>query len=475
MKISENNIDIRSIVWDIIKNFWVVILAVATAYLAVQSFYTVTYKPQYESNATLSVTMRGENGGSFSSLYLTGEMAEVFSEVFESSTLKKIIAQSMGVNSINGQISVGIIADTNLITLKVVSDTPEHAYMIINYALENYTMVSDYLFSNARLDALKAPTIPYAPNNPLNTAKACQVFMALAAIMSMGGIAFISYLRSTVKSRTDAKQRLDGRTVGIIPFVKRYRTSIFKLKAPKQAPLISSIMVGAHFVEATKKVATLFDVHMRRRSQKSLLVTSVDPNEGKSSVSSNLAIAFAKKGYKTLLIDVDLKKPSIHKIFNKTKGDYAAFTECIEGKRTVEEALIYESENLYLLCQFTGVHDSGTLICSQSAAELMHKFCSEFDYVIVDTPPMNISADAEIMLKYCDAATVVVRQDWSTVGVINDVGDVLKNSGKDFVGFVINAFRGSAVSGGSGRSYFNPEYKNEYRRKREVKSSGREV
>lgn len=475
MNFSENNIDIPSIVRDVIKNFWVVILAVATAYLAVQAFYTVTYEPQYESTATLSVTMRGENGGSFSSLYLTGEMAEIFSEVFESSTLKNIIAHSMGVESINGQISVGIIADTNLITLKVVSDTPEHAYVIINSALDNYSMVSDYLFSNARLDALKAPTVPYEPSNPLSTLRACQVFMALAALLSIGGIAFLSYMRPTVKSQRDAKERLEGRTIGVIPFVTRYKPGAILKKGIKHAPLINSIMVGAHFVEATKKVATLFEAHMRHRSQKSLLVTSVDPNEGKSSVSSNIAIAFAKKGFKTLLIDVDLKKPSIHKIFNKNKGNYATFTECIEGKRAVEEALIYESENLYLLCQFNGVHDSGSLICSQSAAELMHRFFNEFDYVIVDTPPMNISADAEIMLKYCDAATVVVRQDWSTVGVINDVGEVLKNSGKDFVGFVVNAFRGSAVSGGSGPSYFNPEYRNEYRRKREVRSDGREV
>ena len=94
--------DLRSTCVDLLKNIWVILLAVIAAYFGVTGFYQLQYVPEYTSTATLAVTMRGNNGGAYSSLSTTTEMASVFSEVFQSDALRSKIAQEMGVDSIEG-------------------------------------------------------------------------------------------------------------------------------------------------------------------------------------------------------------------------------------------------------------------------------------------------------------------------------------------------------------------------------------
>ena len=163
--------DLRSTCVDLLKNIWVILLAVIAAYFGVTGFYQLQYVPEYTSTATLAVTMRGNNGGAYSSLSTTTEMASVFSEVFQSDALRSKIAQEMGVDSIEGEISISLISETNLMVLQVTSNTPRNAYEIILSALNNYDTVSDYLFSNASLDTVSAPNVPYGPSNPMNVSR----------------------------------------------------------------------------------------------------------------------------------------------------------------------------------------------------------------------------------------------------------------------------------------------------------------
>lgn len=88
MEWSWEDFDIRSICKDILLNIWAVLLAAAAAYYGITGVYSLRYVPEYTSSATLAVTMRGNNGGSYSSLNMTKEMAGIFSEVFQSEALR---------------------------------------------------------------------------------------------------------------------------------------------------------------------------------------------------------------------------------------------------------------------------------------------------------------------------------------------------------------------------------------------------
>lgn len=159
--------------------------------------------------------MRGNNGGAYSSLSTTTEMASVFSEVFQSDALRSKIAQEMGVDSIEGEISISLISETNLMVLQVTSNTPRNAYEIILSALNNYDTVSDYLFSNASLDTVSAPNVPYGPSNPMNVSRVRKIGMLAAGAVVAAAIIILSFLRFTVKKKKLASKMLDGRDFGL--------------------------------------------------------------------------------------------------------------------------------------------------------------------------------------------------------------------------------------------------------------------
>ena len=462
MTFSLKDIDIRSIIRDFVKNFWVIVLAAVSAFLAVTGVYNLSYKPEYTSSSTLAVNVKGNNGGAYASLYLTNEMAEIFSEVFQSSALRKKIADSMGVDSFDGQISIELIAETNLMVLKVVSDTPKNAYSVIVAALENYDTVSDYLFTNANLSVLREPTVPFAPSNPKDSSRPAELAALAAAGLSAMLIAVFSFLRPTVKNSRKAKEQLDGKIIGVIPLVKKYKTKedvknkVTRKQINKKSVLITSVMVSMKFVEAVKKMSAVIERHMNYRKQKVLVVTSVEENEGKSSVAANIALSLAEKGNNVLLIDADLKKPAMNIIFDKQVEKDCSLSDCISGKQALSRIIVKEKEGLDCIYQHSGVHDSGKYLSSASFEKLV-SFCREkYDFIIMDTPPVGVSADAEILLGVGDTCVVVAREDWAEIGMINDVADVIRNSDCDFTGFVLNAFRSD--DGFSGSHYYGYGY-----------------
>ena len=447
MDFSLKDIDVRSILKDMLKNWFIILLAGISCFLTVFSVYNITYKPEYTSSATLAIMIKGNDGGSFSSLNLTNEMAGVLGEVFKSETLKNKVQEDLDVPYVNGKIDVSTIPETNLMVLKATSSSPKDAYLIVQSALRNYDQVSDYLFSNANLMVLKDPTIPFAASNPKGGSRESKIAFAFGVLASSCAIALLSFLRPTVKNVSEAKRKLDGRVIGIIPFVKKYKTKdeikrqVFKKKLKNEAVLISSPRVGMHFVESIKKIATMIERHMQRMDEKVILITSVDENEGKSSVAANIAIALANKGDRVLMIDADLRKPALFKIFETDSKGKKSVSEYLSGKDKNAEIDFNKKENLYCIYQFEGISDPSKLLSNDRIEKLINKCRDEFDYVIIDSSPLGRVSDAENLVQYADCVMLAVREDHTPVAVINDYTDVVRKADKDFVGFVLNAFQ----------------------------------
>lgn len=445
MEFQLSDIDIRSIIMDLIKNVWVIILAILAVRMGISGYYSLTYVPEYTSTATLAVTAKGSSSSAYSSLTTAMNMADVFSQVFQSDALKKMIEEDIGESNIEGTIKSSIISQTNLITLTVTSDTPAHAYQMIQSALNNYANVSDYLFSNASLQMVREPNVPYGPSNYVNYSRIEKLGTLAAIGLSVGAIILVSVLRPTVKRKGSARRQLDGRILGSIPFERKYKSIKEYLHKPKKSVLISSRLLSMPFTESNRKLATLIERHMARHKQKVLLVCSVGENEGKSSVASNIAIALAERHKKVLLVDCDLRKPALHRVFQIQKEVKNTFTEYLNGQVEFEQTICHVQEGLDVICQLKGVNHSANYILSEKMTEFINTCREQYDLIILDTPPMGVGADVEAILNYADTSIMTVRQDWSDVGAINDFSDVLKQNDKEFMGFVLNAFHESVL------------------------------
>ncbi|HIY19941.1 MAG TPA: polysaccharide biosynthesis tyrosine autokinase [Candidatus Blautia avistercoris] len=443
-EIREFNLDevsIRSVCVDVLRHIWVILLAAAAAWFAVTGTEKLIYEPEYTATATLVVNAKGSNSNAFTSLSLTSQMAGVFSEVFDSNTLREKIAQDLGMETVEGEISSSIIEETNLILLKVTSVNPRQTYLMIRSALDNYDSVSDYLFSNAVLRIVQEPTIPYSPSNVPNVARIRRLAMLGTALAVTALLVVLSVLRFTVKTKEGARRNLDGKILGSIPFEKKRLSLSDRMRRKNKSLLISSSMVSMKFAESSRKIATRLSHHMNRRGEKVLMVTSVSENEGKSSVAANLALALAEKGKNVVLIDADLKKPAQYRIFSREKNGQIRLSSYLSGKVSAYDVLEYEKKtNLFHIYQDAGVRNSSVLLDSEKMRTLLKACRKSMDYVILDSSPMALSSDTELMMRQVDILLMIVRQDWTDIRVINDAADVARKSGVDFAGFVLNAF-----------------------------------
>ena len=420
-------------------------------YLAIASFSIFTYRPEYTTTATMAVTARGSQSGTYSSLTTAMNMAEVFSEVFQSDTLKEKIKADLEVDNLDYQISASVISETNLMTLTVTSNTPKMTYQIMQSALDNYTSVSDYLFSNASLQMVQDASVPMSASNPLNYSRIQKLGTLASGVVMIGIIALLSIFRQTVKRSKQAKYQLDGRVIATIPYERKYHSLQELKKKPKKSVLINSPLLSMPYSEANRKLGALIERHMRRRNQQVLLVTSVAENEGKSSIAGNIALSMVDRGKKVVIIDCDFRKPALYKVF-ELKELKNCLSDYLDGNCKYEDFITYQN-NLAIISQKDSKKNSSNYFLTAQFTQFIKKCRSNFDYIIIDTPPMGACVDVEAIINHSDSSLMVVREDWSEIGAINDLCDVLKQNDQDFIGFILNAFHRSIFSNDSYSHY----------------------
>ena len=449
-----DEISVRGLCLELLQNLWMILVIGLSLWLGITGVHTLIYEPAYTSSATLVVTVKGQTSA-YSSLSVTSQMADVFGEVFQSSALRSRIIEDEG-EEISGDITCTPITDTNLLTLSVSSPDPRQAYLFINSALENYEEVAGDVFSNASLQILQEPQVPSSPSNT-SWIMARRNLLTAAGMLAMGAVICLFYLlRFTVKSPASASRLLDGKIRGVIPYENK---GILGRKKTKKALLLNSPLVSMDFAEASRRVQAKVEYHMRRNSQKILLVTSISENEGKSTVAANIALALVEKNKKVLLVDGDLRQPAQYKVFEEKREGKTSVEQVLTGKASWQENLYYsKSAGIWELFQFSGVKDPAAVLATAPMKVLAGEWRQAMDYVIIDCPPTGVSTDAEIWMETADSVLLVVREDWSDVRVVNDTVDMIWQSGCDFAGFVLNAFHRDWIFQEPGYGYDYGDY-----------------
>jgi receptor protein-tyrosine kinase len=198
---------------------------------------------------------------------------------------------------------------------------------------------------------------------------------------------------------------------------------------------------------------------MDRTGKKVLLLTSTGELEGKSTISSNLALSCAQKGFRVLLIDGDLRSPSVAKKFGLETE--VGILDVLTGGAALEQAVHhYPDTTLDILPGHGTANAAGIsqLIGGEETARVMEYAREHYDYVIVDSPPCGIIQDALMLAAHCDASLVVIRQDFLARTRILEMLDVLADTGTEILGCVINGEEGSVGSYGYGRYGYGSGY-----------------
>lgn len=170
---------------------------------------------------------------------------------------------------------------------------------------------------------------------------------------------------------------------------------------------------------------------------KKLMVTSSEPAEGKSTISANIAATFAQAGYKTLLIDADMRKPTQHKIFEQRNA--IGLSNLITGRVEILNAIqVTNTENLSLLSAGPVPPNPAELLSSSAMTNLLHNFESSFEMIILDTPPVLAVTDSKVVANLVDGSLLVVNASKTHRDKVIDSKTQLEKSEANILGIVLN-------------------------------------
>lgn len=171
---------------------------------------------------------------------------------------------------------------------------------------------------------------------------------------------------------------------------------------------------------------------------KTLLITSSSPREGKTTTAVNLAVSIAQEGKRTVLLDCDLRKPKIHTIFkisNEAGGLSNILIDEIKAEQGIKET---EVPNLYVLPSGKTPPNPSELLSSQKMQQFMEYLRQSFDYIVIDSPPLIVVTDAQIISKYSDACILIVAAGESNRNAVIKAKELLCNVNANLIGVVLN-------------------------------------
>lgn len=171
---------------------------------------------------------------------------------------------------------------------------------------------------------------------------------------------------------------------------------------------------------------------------KTILVTSTTKNEGKTTTTSNLAVSFAKvDNKKVLVIDCDLRNPSIHKAFgiSNIKG---LSDLLIEGKSILNYIKPTQVENLHIITAGAVPPNPAEVLASNAMQEFIQNIKEEYDYVFIDTPPIGMVTDAGILASFIDGTVLVVRSEMVDINKVQESKKKLNSVNANILGAILN-------------------------------------
>ena len=434
-----DEINLHGLVLLLLKNLWVIVALSISAVLCYTSVCRLTYTPTYTSSATFMVSAK-DSTSAYNSLTTTQSMASVFVEVFQSNVLREKIQEQMPDQRFNGTVNTVTIPETNLLIVTVTSQEPDISFRALNLLVDNYSSISDYVFSNAQLEVIKDPVVPTAPSNPLNVESKYPLVLIISGFLAVGGIVALYLLHDTVKTPKAARRKIDARLLRTINHERKNKTLRSQLRRKNNAPLITNSLIKKDFIEDNLSLCSALEYHARKRGQQVILVTSVGENEGKSTIAANLALALAEKGRRVALLDCDFRKPSVHKIFDVPVQKEKTLTAYLLQEDAALLAYLEESKKhgIWLGISKSSGRSITTLLNNGKLPLLLLQLRAQVDYVIMDTPPMLAAADAEALATMADTALLVVRADFMPTGAVNKGLDRLRKSAPEVCGFVLN-------------------------------------
>jgi len=311
------------------------------------------------------------------------------------------------------------------------------------------------------IDGARPPTAPIEPNIPRNL-----LFAGVLGLASGIGLAFLlEGLDNTVRTTEQAQMISGVASLGMIPLGSKGaregpNPKRLVIAASKEAvELVTQVRPQSQMAESYRALRTSLLLSNIGAPPKVIMVTSALPQEGKTTTSINTAVVLAQKGVRVLLIDADLRRPSIHKTLGM--GPHSGLSNVLTGSTTMEQAITRSAilPNLFVLPAGTPPPNPAELLASTKMRDVLNELREQYDHVVIDTPPSLSVTDAVVLSPRADAVVLVIRSGQTTKQALLRSRDILMQVNAKLVGVLLNA-----VDLSSPDYYYYYEYQGKYAR-----------
>lgn len=336
-------------------------------------------------------------------------------------------------------INIKIISGTKLIEISTKTSNGKHSKNIIDNLIQVFTEKMTDFYPNENLKIVENP-ITTNKANYMNQNLYTGIGTGLGFIIGTILVLMFGSIDVNIKNHEDLKKYLKMKSLGVIPDNNIDDENTGKKKKKGHQSNITIVDNPSSIIsESFRMIRTNLDF----LDLKVINITSTTAGEGKSGIITNVGLAFAMIGKKVLIIDCDLRKPVIHKIFslNRTLGltDIILYNRINEANEMIQEYKIPNSEHkIDVLSAGSKIYNPSELLNSNRFVKLIDKLKEDYDLILIDCPPISLMTDAVIVSKITDGTAYVIEYNRINCAAIQSCIEQLNDVNATVLGGIVN-------------------------------------